>query len=168
MAKLVSGGKGLRTLCGYWTLKRRKRRAPLAILSSPYMALLSVLFVVWLCTGCVPMRFTTSPGASGKIVDASSHSPLSGAEIVISRSTYPPDSADKAFANRRPPIVMSREGGLFSVPLERRLDLYFVPLDAFPRFGLLVVKCQGYETTCVPFWSRSVADLGEIGLKANR
>ena len=59
-------------------------------------------------------------------------------------------------------MVMSREAGQFSVPLERRLDFYFLPIDVFPRFGLVVIRCQGYETTCVPFWSRSVADLGEI------
>jgi hypothetical protein len=120
------------------------------------------LFSAWLTTGCVPIRFTTSPGATGRIVDASTHAPISGAEIVISRSTYPPESPEKAFVNNRPPMVMSREAGQFSVPLERRLDFYFLPIDVFPRFGLVVIRCQGYETTCVPFWSRSVADLGEI------
>lgn len=120
------------------------------------------LFSAWLTTGCVPIRFTTSPGATGRIVDASTHAPVSGAEIVISRSTYPPESLEKAFVNKRPPMVMSREAGQFSVPFERRLDLFFAPIDFFPRFGLLVIRCQGYETRCVPFWSRSVADLGEI------
>lgn len=123
------------------------------------------LAVAWLCTGCIPIRFTTSPGARGKVVDVVTHSPVQGAELVVSRSTYPPDSPDKAFAYRRAPVVMSQQDGQFSIPLERRLDLYFVPVDVFPRFGLLVVRCQGYETTCVPFWSRSVAELGEIQVK---
>jgi hypothetical protein len=61
---------------------------------------------------------------------------------------------------------MSQEEGQFSLPLERRVDLYFFPVDVFPRFGLLVVRRPGYETTCVPFWSKSVAELGEIALKA--
>jgi hypothetical protein len=121
--------------------------------------------LVGLTTGCVPIRYTTSPGAMGRIVDASTHAPVSGAEIVISRLTYPPDSPEMAFTNSRPPTVMSREAGQFSVPLERRLDFYFAPIDLFPRFGLLVIRCQGYETTCVPFWSHSIADLGEIDLK---
>jgi hypothetical protein len=59
---------------------------------------------------------------------------------------------------------MSSDLGQFSVPLERRLDLYFVPVDVFPRFGLLVIRHPGYETTCVPFWSHSVADVGDIKL----
>jgi hypothetical protein len=127
---------------------------------------LLILTFGWLCAGCIPLRFTTSPGATGRVVDASTHSPLSGAEVAISRSTYPPESADKAFGNARSPVVMSQGAGSFSVPPERRLDLYFVPLDVFPRFGLLVVKCPGYETTCIPFWSRSVADLGEIQIRS--
>jgi hypothetical protein len=129
---------------------------------------LSLCLLAWLCQGCVPLKFTTSPGATGKIVDAATHSPVAGAEIIISRSTYPPETCEKAFANARPPMVMSREAGQFSVPLERRLDFYFAPVDLFPRFGLLVVRCQGYETTCVPFWSHSVAELGEIDVKPVR
>lgn len=57
---------------------------------------------------------------------------------------------------------MSQKGGGFSIPAERRWDLYCVPVDIFPRFGLLVIKCEGHETTCIPFWSRSVADLGDV------
>jgi len=116
--------------------------------------------------GCVPLRFTTSPGATGRIVDSTTHEPIDGAEVVVSRSTYPPSSADGAFTNSRPPTVMSNDRGQFSVPFERRLDLYFLPVDAFPRFGLLVVRHQGYETACVPFWSRSMAQLGEVRLKS--
>jgi hypothetical protein len=125
-----------------------------------------LISLLGLATGCIPLRFTTSPGANGRIVDSSTRAPISGAEVVISRSIYPPPSADAAYTNSRAPIVMSREAGQFNLPLERRLDLYFLPVDAFPRFGLLVVKRQGYRTTCVPFWSRSVADLGDIPLVA--
>jgi hypothetical protein len=121
--------------------------------------------MAWLCTACIPLRFTTSPGATGKIVDAATSAPVTGAEVLISHSTYPPPSPDNAFTNARPPTVMSRTDGEFSVPLERRLDLYCFPIDVFPRFGLLVVKCPGYETACVPFWSHSVADLGEIKVR---
>jgi hypothetical protein len=117
------------------------------------------------CCGCIPLRFTTSPGASGTIVDAATRAPLNGAEIVISRSTYPPESPEKAFSNGRSPKVMSHENGGFALPAERRVDLYCVPVDVFPRFGLLVIKHQGYATTCVPFWSHSVSDLGEIAIE---
>ena len=117
------------------------------------------------CGGCIPMRFTTSPGATGRVVDAANHSPISGAEIAISRSTYPPESSKRAFENRRAPLVLSQKSGSFSVPLERRLDLYCLPVDIFPRFGLLVVRLKGYQTACVPFWSRSAADLGEIQMR---
>lgn len=126
------------------------------------LALGICLIAVSFCAACIPLKFTTSPGASGRVVDASTHSPLSGAQLAISRSTYPPDSADQAFTNSRSPIVLSQDGGGFSIPPERRLDIYCIPIDPFPRFGLLVVKCPGYETTCVPFWSRFATDLGDI------
>lgn len=119
-------------------------------------------------SGCIPLRFTTSPGASGRIVDASTRAPIDGAEVVVSQSTYPPESAEKAFDNSRSPKVFSHEQGVFSIPLERRVDLYCVPVDLFPRFGMLVIKHPGYVTTCVPFWSHSVADLGEIRVQSTK
>ena len=147
-----------------------KKRVPLLPeLIKPATCLTVATFSgLFLCAACVPIKFTTSPGATGKIVDASTHTPINGAEVLVSRSTYPPPSADAAFTNSRPPVVMSGENGQFSVPSQRRVDLYFLPVDIFPRFGLLVVKHQGYETTCVPFWSKSVAELGEVGLKEAR
>jgi hypothetical protein len=149
-------------------LRRRTRPFCILTLNARFggLLILPILTLGLLCCGCIPLKFTTSPGARGTVVDASTHSALSGAEVAISRSTYPPESADKAFENARSPVVMSQETGGFSVPPERRLDLYFVPVDAFPRFGLLVVKCRGYETTCIPFWSRSVADLGEVQIRS--
>lgn len=127
---------------------------------------LAVLALMLGCGGCIPLRFNTSPGATGRVVDASTHAPISGAEIVISRSTYPPESGEKAFENRRDPLVLSQQGGSFSIPPERRLDLYCLPVDVFPRFGLLVVRQKGYQIACVPFWSKSTAELGEIQLHA--
>lgn len=124
--------------------------------------LLFLAFVVTISWGCVPIRYTTSPGAKGRVIDAATHQPISGAEVAISRSIYPPESPDKAFANSRSPTVMSDQHGVFSLPPERRFDIYCIPVDSFPRFGLLVIKRSGIATTCVPFWSRSVAELGEI------
>ena len=128
----------------------------------PLVTLGLLLGLLSLSAGCVPLKYTISPGATGRIVDAATRAPVSGAEVVISRSTYPPESPDKAFDNSRSPTVMSNDQGTFSLPVERRVDLYCVPVDVFPRFGLLVVKCKGYATTCLPFWSHSVADLGDI------
>ncbi|HTL17537.1 MAG TPA: hypothetical protein VL793_09880 [Patescibacteria group bacterium] len=138
------------------------------ILSGRYGSLVIACLLVLSCPACIPLRFTTSPGANGQILDAKTHAPVIGAEVVISRSTYPPSSPESAFSNSRSPKVMSGQDGSFSVPLERRMDLYFVPIDAFPRFGLLVIKREGYPTTCIPFWSHSVADLGQIRLEAER
>lgn len=117
------------------------------------------------CSGCVPLRFNTSPGASGVVVDAERHAPLPGAEVVVSQLIYPPPSADEAFINSRPPVVMTDASGHFTIPPQRRWDFFVVPIDVFPRFGLLVVKCEGYTSATVPFWSRAVQNVGDIALK---
>jgi hypothetical protein len=99
------------------------------------------------------------------VVDAQTHAPLVGAEVVVSNSTYPPNSAEEAFNNHRSAIVLSDNDGQFSIPPERSWDLYFLPIDVFPPFGLLVVKRDGYEATLVPMWSRSVEPVGEVLMK---
>src|SRR5215468_7004869 len=100
-------------------------------------------------SGCLPLRYNASPGASGVVVDAERHSPIAGAEVVVSQLIYPPPSAEAAFTNNRPPIVITDTAGHFSVPPERRWDFFVVPIDVFPRFGLLVVKREGYESMTV-------------------
>jgi hypothetical protein len=116
-------------------------------------------------SGCLPLRYNVSPGASGTVVDDERHSPIAGAEVVVSQLIYPPPSADAAFTNCRPPVVTTDTTGHFSIPAERRWDFFVVPIDAFPRFGLLVVKCDGYQSMTVPFWSRTVQNIGEVSLK---
>jgi len=47
------------------------------------------LLVVGLaCSGCIPMRFLTSPGVSGMVADEQTHVPLSSAEVVVSFAHY--------------------------------------------------------------------------------
>jgi hypothetical protein len=129
----------------------------------PYSSISLVCFLA--CSGCFPLRHTLSPGASGVVVDANTHVPIPGAEVVISHSTYPPSTAEEAFTNSRPPIVKTPMSGNFSIPPERGWDLFVVPIDAFPPFGLLVVRHDGYEPALVPFWSRSTKPLGEVVMK---
>jgi len=130
------------------------------------MALLLLLPMAALsCSGCFPLRFTTSPGASGVVLDSATRAPLMGAEVVISRAVYPPVSIEAAFTNSRLPMVLTKESGEFSIPPEKRWDIYVVPLDIFPHFAMLVVRSEGYQSTVLPFWSRSVKPVGEILLQ---
>jgi hypothetical protein len=117
-----------------------------------------------LVSGCLPLPYNASPGASGVVLDAKRRAPIVGAEVVVSELIYPPPSAEAAFTNSRPPVVTTDTAGHFSVPAERRWDFFVVPIDIFPRFGLLVVKCDGYQPLTVPFWSRTVQDVGELSM----
>jgi len=124
-----------------------------------------VLLLSTLCSGCLPLRFTTGPGASGKILDSQSHAPLGGAQVVISHSTYPPPSVEEAFTNRRSEVVTTDDTGQFSIPIERGWDFFVIPVDLFAPFGLVVVKKDGYEPVLLPVWSRSVKPLGDVLMK---
>ena len=99
------------------------------------------------------------------VVDGEHHAPLSGAEVVISQLIYPPPSIDQAFTNSRPPLVTTDAQGRFSIPAERRWDFFVIPIDVFPRFGMLVVKREGYEAVALPFWSRSIENVGQVVMK---
>jgi hypothetical protein len=147
--------------------RARSRSAPKFMKTFPRglrCAATSLLFGL-ACSGCFPLRFTTSPGAAGVVLDSQTRAPLAGAEVVVSRSTYPPPSAEEAFTNGRLPIATTGTGGDFSIAPQRGWDLFVVPIDIFPPFGLLVIKRNGYESALVPFWSRSVKPFGEVCLK---
>lgn len=121
-----------------------------------------LLAAACLCSGCWPMRLTSSPGASGVILNSQTRAPVAGAQVVVSLSKYPPDSVADALEKARAPKVVSDASGLFSVPPERRWGIYILPMDIFPQFGLLVLKHDGYQPGLVPVWSRSTTNLGPV------
>ena len=58
----------------------------LARLTAPLIKFALVLVVGgWTC-GCVPMRYTSGPGAKGKVVDATSRAPIHDAFVTLTRA----------------------------------------------------------------------------------
>lgn len=45
-----------------------------------------VLAVTSWTLGCVPMRYTSGPAAKGRVVESSSHAPIKGAFVTLTRS----------------------------------------------------------------------------------
>jgi len=45
-----------------------------------------VLVVASWTAGCIPMRYTSGPGAKGRVVDANSHAPVADAFVTMTRS----------------------------------------------------------------------------------
>jgi hypothetical protein len=111
-----------------------------------------------LCSGCLKLeQQVTSPGARGVVLDAQTHAPLSGAEVVVSRldylSTNPPDVSD-ALTNTRPPVVTTGKDGRFRIPAEQHRKLivdYLIEPYKAPG-GTLVVQRIGYQPVAVPLW----------------
>ena len=110
-----------------------------------------------LCSGCLKLEHNiTSPGARGIVLDARTHSPLSGAEVVVSRTqfwTNAPAVVD-ALTNTRPPVIATGKNGRFRVPAEGRWNLvvdYLISPLHKPG-GTLVVQRAGYEPAAIPLW----------------
>jgi hypothetical protein len=105
------------------------------------------------CTGCWPLRLTTSPGASGVVVDARTHAAISGAQVVVCRSDFLPAQSSPVadtLKNARPPQVVTRANGRFSIRREHRWIIYFPSPMMAPATGQLVVRREGYETVMLP------------------
>lgn len=119
---------------------------------------LSVMLFGLLCSGCLKFEHqVTSPGAKGIVLDAQTHAPLSGADVVVSRlynfSTNPPAISD-ALTNTRPPVVRTGKDGRFRVPAEQHHQLivdYLIEPYRAPG-GTLIVQRAGYQPVAIPLW----------------
>jgi hypothetical protein len=134
------------------------------------------------CGGCWPMKVTTSPGASGTLVDGSGK-PVEGAEVVMSTApyTFPPTplvqergarlitDADRLpptmgdiNAGLRPPRVVTDSSGRFSIPPKRRWILYVVPMEDSPSEGTLLIRRPGYQDRIMRVHSWKTEELGNV------
>jgi hypothetical protein len=119
---------------------------------------LIILVLGVLCSGCLKFeRQVTSPTARGVVLDAQTHAPLSGADVVVSRlydlSTNPPAISD-ALTNTRPPVVTTGKDGRFHIPAERHRELivdYLIQPYKAPG-GTLIVQRAGYQPAAIPLW----------------
>jgi hypothetical protein len=132
--------------------------------------LLSLFAVGLLCTGCWPLRLTTSPGASGVLVDAQTHSPISGAKAVVCYPLPSPFETDwptfqAALTNTRPPLVISGNDGRFFIPPEHRWVLYHPMPMLAPALGFLVVRRDGYEPDMIHLVTDGTENVGTVFLK---
>ena len=119
---------------------------------------LSMMVVGLLCSGCLKFeRQVTSPGARGVVLDAQTHAPLSGADVVVSRfhdlSTNPPAISD-ALTGTRPPVVTTGTNGRFRIPTEQHHELivdWLIQPYRQPG-GTLIVQRIGYQPVAIPLW----------------
>ncbi len=119
-------------------------------------ASLSLVAVGLLCTGCWPLLLTSSPGASGIVVDAQTHAAIGGAQAVVCRSSVwgpAPRSVADALTNARPPRVVSKADGRFSIRPEHRWVIYFPEPAVPPAAGELVIRREGYQPVMLPMQS---------------
>ena len=117
--------------------------------------LAALLMAGLFCAGCVPERITASPGATGVVLDASTHDALPGATVVMTYSQRPgfmdtePLTLAEAQTNARPPVAITGTYGQFNIP---RQHLWVVksPLSDWHAYGTLIILKDGYQPMLVP------------------
>jgi hypothetical protein len=89
----------------------------------------------------INFAITSSPGASGMVLDAQTHAAISGAQVVVSRSwprerpDYSPSTLANALTNTRPPLIITGTNGRFSIPRQHEWILYVPAPELAPAVG---------------------------------
>jgi hypothetical protein len=112
--------------------------------------------VALLCAGCYyPRQMTTSPGASGEVLDAKTLTGVSGAYVEVSNSRRvgwqddPAPTLDEALANARTPSVKTGTNGDFYIPRESVLILNS-SMEDWHAYGTLIILKDGYAPGLFP------------------
>jgi len=124
--------------------------------------LVVVLTMSILSTGCLPIRYVSAHGASGRVVDATTQTPLPEARVALTR---PDNSVAKAHTSKE---------GYFRIPPKHRLYILFPghsQLFHVPPAATLSVNREGYlpwrrRISVGPFdWGgreRKASDVGQV------
>jgi hypothetical protein len=118
-----------------------------------------------LCSGCFPVHLVTTPGISGVVLNSQTHSPVVGAQTVVSPMHHSSPSAYEVVTNIHALVVVTDTSGQFASPPQRRWSVFVAGFegDIRPPCGALVVRCNGYEPAVSSFWSwQTATNLGNI------
>ena len=113
-------------------LRVRKQIVPLRVCVSFFLCLIATCFF----TGCVPSYVTRSPKVTGRVIDARTRLPLSGAKAEFLYETSV--------------SAISDAQGRFILPETKGMGLiYFLPYERITRIR---VSRERYETCLITFW----------------
>lgn len=104
---------------------------------------------------CAPYHFTARPGASGRVVDARTSRPISGANITLA-------------ATNISETTISGADGAFLVPPKQQWGIYIVPMDPIGWDVHVTIEALGYSSGSREFvtsaMGSAVRELGDIRL----
>ena len=115
---------------------------------------------VWL-SGCAPLqtRYTSAPGATGRVVDADTHAPIRGALVTVTR---PEDSPAQTKTARDGKFRVSSQHRWFFRDALRPCKHIYISAPA-----ILTVEHEGYRVDVTQIQTgEDVLDVGEISLRA--
>ena len=123
------------------------------------IAILFLPIVLFSVGGCIPFRFTQTPGAKGTVVDALSKVPIQGAVVSLMSAGYgahPENNADMRTAT----------DGRFEIAPKKQWGPYILGDHPAPRHAYIRIKAHGYIDVerDISIWvtGPSMTDLGLI------
>ena len=99
------------------------------------------LLAAFVGVGCIPYHYTLRPSASGKVVDARTGAPVTGASVSVA----PADGDNPAGR-----AITGADGSFLVAPL-RQWGAYFFVTDCAPAPFTLSVQQAGYRQKTMPF-----------------
>lgn len=116
------------------------------------------------CGGCFPYHFTTEQGAKGRVVDARTGAPVSGAKVELSGvARAGPDRLE-------PRKTTTATDGSFAIPAKKEWGMEVLIPFEFTGFEMtLDFSAPGYENRAEKFHasghSPAVKEMGDVKLK---
>lgn len=131
-----------------------------ALNMSRLRAAFTVVLTLAASSGCIPYRFTTKPGATGRVLDARNQKPVAGA-VVVSLSTTGSGLVQEGLA-------LPAADGSFRIPASVEWGVIVgAPLPVYRRTRV-EFRARGYFTAHRDFKSTSAGpeytQLGEVPL----
>jgi hypothetical protein len=103
-----------------------------------YLSNRFLVIVLFACSSCMPYQFTTRPGATGTVIDATNKQPITGATVTLTTLRSIEHQGESL-------STMTGADGRFEIPAAQRWSLYFAPLDPYSLSALLTIKMLGYQ-----------------------
>ncbi len=134
-------------------------------LSVPRPALLALATAAGLCSsGCLPMRYTSAVGASGRVADAKTEAPVSAAYVALAAPVWPPHPGSSFVETR------TTGGGAFRIPAQHRWVMHSKGDKTWygPAPAMLTVRHDGYDVftrECRMDTDEDVINVGEVRLQ---
>ena len=100
----------------------------------------SLLAILLVCSGCIPVRWADTPHIAGVVLDGQNQQPIVGARLYY--TNFPPHE------------VYTSTTGQFDFPrISHWGCIVLLPVDRIPPVANLSIEARGYASTNILLWA---------------